>query len=63
LKLQVFNFKTKLWEEQEVELSIDDLRREEKIIKNLNAIQLYDYHQSWISIINTINIMNEAKHV
>ncbi len=63
MKLQVFNFRTKLWEEQDIELSKEDIKAEEKIVKNLSPIELMDYHQAWISIINTINIMNEGKHV
>jgi hypothetical protein len=63
LKLQVFNFRTKLWEEQDIDLSVEDIKREEQIVKNLSPIELIDYHQAWISIINTINIMNEGKNV
>lgn len=63
MKLQVFNFRTKLWEEQDIDLSVEDIKREEQIVKNLSPIELIDYHQAWISIINTINIMNEGKNV
>ena len=56
MKVQTYNFDTKRWEEKELEIKDEELLKEEEIVKDMDTIQLYEYHKAWISIINTINI-------
>tara|TARA_R100001530_G_scaffold95652_1_gene66532 strand:+ start:318 stop:512 length:195 start_codon:yes stop_codon:yes gene_type:complete len=62
LKVQVFNFNDKMWEEKDVDIDEEMLIEEEEIVKNLDEGGLIQYHHSWINIINTINIMESEKY-
>jgi len=63
VKLQVYNFRTKSWETKDVEMTAADIAREEVITSTMDSLQLFQYHQAWISIINTINTMEEGNYV
>ena len=63
MKLQVYNFKTQTWETKDVKMNADDIAREEAIISRMDSFQVFEYHQAWISIINTINLMEEGNYV
>ena len=62
MKVQVFNFNDKMWEEKDVDIDEEMLMEEEEIVKNLDEGGLIQYHHSWINIINTINIMESEKY-
>ena len=63
MKLQVYNFRTKSWETKDVEMTAADIAREEVITSTMDSLQLFQYQQAWISIINTINTMEEGNYV
>ena len=63
MKLQVYNFKTQTWETKDVKMNADDIAREEAIVSGMDSFQVFEYHQAWISIINTINLMEEGNYV